>query len=182
MPILQSESHSPLDLGMLNVSPLTFHLVPNTNRALAFGPVIYQSTQFFLESLYGYSPYYMFCDYIEVRLYFTWASKRVTGSIDNTDNTCRTSGLALATLCRARPVSASPRLWPATQSGFQPPFFLIVRIPSTIPVHCSSPCCILLTCPSLRRVWLLGLPGHLQHPMPPQHQRLQLHVPRHLAQ
>ncbi|CAK7227270.1 hypothetical protein SCUCBS95973_006483 [Sporothrix curviconia] len=34
-------------------------------KALAFGPIVYQQTQFFLQSLYGYSPYYMFCDYIE---------------------------------------------------------------------------------------------------------------------
>ncbi|CAK7212297.1 hypothetical protein SBRCBS47491_001415 [Sporothrix bragantina] len=34
-------------------------------KALSFGPIVYQQTQFFLQSLYGYSPYYMFCDYIE---------------------------------------------------------------------------------------------------------------------
>ncbi|CAK7197945.1 hypothetical protein SEUCBS139899_000596 [Sporothrix eucalyptigena] len=34
-------------------------------KALAFGPIVYQQTQFFFQDYYGYSPYFLFCDYIE---------------------------------------------------------------------------------------------------------------------
>ncbi len=55
------------------MSPANHVLVPHglvavlTVRAIAIGPFIFQGTQFFLEPLYGVSPYYEFCDYIEVR-------------------------------------------------------------------------------------------------------------------
>lgn len=35
-------------------------------RALAFGPIIFQNTQFFFQDVYGvYNPFFLFCDYIE---------------------------------------------------------------------------------------------------------------------
>lgn len=36
--------------------------------ALEYGPWQWQSTQFYSESTLGYTPYYQFCDYIEVSL------------------------------------------------------------------------------------------------------------------
>ena len=82
-------------------------------RALAFGPIAFQSTQFFLEQYYGYTPYNRFCDYLEVckliaqhvpRLY----QQRLTSRMSGPGPTARSPTDA---------ASASPRPSPAMPSG-----------------------------------------------------------------